>query len=465
MRVIVPGVLGAALLLPSVDLHAQSTETPISLSLPAQPLRDALNGLAGQTGLQIIYTAEDVAADLTAPRLEGPFTPEAALQRLLKNSGLTFEFLNTRTVAIGGDRQSAAPANERSSSRVGPLAPGPAIVLARAQMEAPPAGPSMGEGAVPASEGEVIQLEEVLVTGSHIRGVQNLSSPVLSYDRHDIEASGYASTQQFMQSLPQNVSNISDTTLGVVNGGGANGVTFGGSGLNLRGLGSESTLVLLNGRRMAPAGQGHFVDVSLIPLSAIDRIEILADGASATYGSDAVGGVVNIITRDDFEGAETRARYGTVAEGSHRQRQIGQTVGASWAAGHALLGYEYVDRSTLDGADRDFFRPTPSMSNAELIPEQQRHGAFATGSHELGDRVKLSADAFYGQRDSQYSYDQGLPALSRSSVKQYGGRRRSQRRSQMDGRRDSRASTTRTAPTGRQIWLRSTAELRRWATS
>src|SRR5690606_31931103 len=130
-------------------------------------------------------------------------------------------------------------------------------------------------------------------------------------DRQDIERSGYATTQDLVRSLPQNLSTVSDTTFGAANGGIDTG--YGGSGVNLRGLGSESTLVLVNGRRLAAAGRGDFVDVSLIPLSAVERVEILTDGASAIYGSDAVGGVVNLILRKNFEGAETRLRYGAVS--------------------------------------------------------------------------------------------------------------------------------------------------------
>ena len=128
------------------------------------------------------------------------------------------------------------------------------------------------------------------MTGSHIRGAKNHSSPMITVDRQDIERSGYGTTQQLIRSLTQSVNSVSDTTVGSVNGGLDDGEGYDGAGLNLRGLGGDSTLVLLNGRRLAAAGRGSFVDVSLIPLSAIERVELLTDGASAIYGSDAVGG-------------------------------------------------------------------------------------------------------------------------------------------------------------------------------
>jgi outer membrane cobalamin receptor len=98
--------------------------------------------------------------------------------------------------------------------------------------------------------------------------------------------------------------------------------------VNLRGLGADATLVLINGRRMAGAGlMGDFADVSMIPVSAVARIEVLTDGASALYGSDAVGGVVNIVMRDRYDGAETRARLGGSTRGDLGQYQLAQTLG------------------------------------------------------------------------------------------------------------------------------------------
>src|SRR3546814_12862300 len=100
----------------------------------------------------------------------------------------------------------------------------------------------------------------------------------------------------------------------------------GGQGVNLRGLGALSTLVLVNGRRVAAAGQyGDFVDISSIPTNAISHIEILLDGASAVYGSDAVGGVVNIILKRRDTGAHTSVRVGTTSNGGGESLEVGQT--------------------------------------------------------------------------------------------------------------------------------------------
>ena len=106
-----------------------------------------------------------------------------------------------------------------------------------------------------------------------------------------------------MRHLPQNLSaGVGQQNFGVPGSG--QDITQYGAGINLRGLGQRATLVLINGRRVAPSDTGSFVDVSMIPITAIERVEVVTDGASAIYGSDAVGGVVNFILRDDFRGIE-----------------------------------------------------------------------------------------------------------------------------------------------------------------
>src|SRR6185312_9074463 len=151
--------------------------------------------------------------------------------------------------------------------------------------------------------------------------------------------------------------------------GGTSANAVDGTGVNLRGLGNAATLVLVNGHRVAPGNtEGNFVDISMIPLYAVERVEVVTDGASAIYGADAVGGVINIILGRNLDGAETRARYGTVTSGSARERQVGQTVGHSWDTGSAQLIYDYLDRTPLSARSRSYTRSVsePTM----LLPEQ-----------------------------------------------------------------------------------------------
>src|SRR5688572_15641121 len=151
--------------------------------------------------------------------------------------------------------------------------------------------------------------ETVVVTGSRIArpGDFGNSSPVDTIDRTDIENAGYANLQQLLEKLPANGSGAFSTR-----GNNQDSTANGAASISLRGLGADATLVLVNGRRVAisPFAESittNFVDINAIPVSAIERVEVLKDGASALYGSDAVAGVINIILRKDYEGLELSA--------------------------------------------------------------------------------------------------------------------------------------------------------------
>src|SRR5262249_53847435 len=130
-----------------------------------------------------------------------------------------------------------------------------------------------------------------------------------------------------------------------------------GSSINLRGIGEGTTLILLNGRRMASGFFGSTPDISALPLSAIERVEVLTDGASAIYGSDAIGGVVNFILRKDFDGFETRARGG-FSDGGVNEYRFSQTLGKNWGSGNALVSGEYYKRDLLPTSERAFVPKT-----------------------------------------------------------------------------------------------------------
>lgn len=168
------------------------------------------------------------------------------------------------------------------------------------------------------------------MAGAHVQVPWAKGAPagaaVTTLDRKAIEQSGYAMTQQMLQSLPQNFGGGPGETTFATARGNADANTSFGSAVNLRGLG-PSTLVLLNGTRPPMAGTaGIFTDLSMVPLSAVERVEVLPDGASALCGSDAVAGVVNIVPRARFRGLETSLRYG-LGDGVHDAQ-------ASLIAGH-----------------------------------------------------------------------------------------------------------------------------------
>ena len=196
------------------------------------------------------------------------------------------------------------------------------------------------------------ELEEVIVTGSRIaRTPEELAGNLIVLDGDFIRASGEATLERVLRQLPQNANSTVESF-----GSNLNSVTnfTGASTVNLRGLGSESTLVLVDGKRVGHSGfLGGVTDVSSIPLSLVERIEVLLDGASAVYGSDAVGGVINIITRRDYEGAELDLNYIQPADGSYSEWRGSLSGGFNAGGTRIRASVSHSEHSGLDGADRD----------------------------------------------------------------------------------------------------------------
>lgn len=195
-------------------------------------------------------------------------------------------------------------------------------------------------------------VEEVVVTGSSIRGIASAGSPSIALDREAFVESGLATSSDLARALPQVINlGADESRLGGAQDGAANTTRV--SGINLRGVGNEATLLLINGRRLAPAGViKSLYDPNVIPAAAVERMEVVVDGASAIYGADAVAGVVNIITRKDFSGAETFLRYGS-GDGTD-QIVASQNLGITWDGGSLFGAFEHYERDRLAGADRDF---------------------------------------------------------------------------------------------------------------
>lgn len=191
-------------------------------------------------------------------------------------------------------------------------------------------------------------VERIEVTGSRIkRADMESASPVSVISNEDMKIQGISNVADALQNLTAQSGGL---TAAVNNGGSGNAT------VNLRGLGSNRTLVLVNGRRMAASGTGATatVDLNTIPMSAVKRIEILKDGASAVYGSDAIAGVVNIIMRDDFEGFEFDASYSETSEGDGDEASISTTFGISSDKGNIVVNLGYYDRGDVRQADRSY---------------------------------------------------------------------------------------------------------------
>lgn len=201
---------------------------------------------------------------------------------------------------------------------------------------------------------EAKELEAVVVTGSRIRGAGSVGSEVIAVGAEEIQRRPTTSVQDLLKTVPQVAAFGFDASSPVVQGTSGTNTTR-GSSINLRGLGPQATLTLLDGRRLPASGvNGTYIDPNSIPSIALSRIEVVADGASAVYGSDAVAGVVNFIANKTFEGALSRVRYG-YADG-YDQLQIGQMVGYAWEGGNVVLAFEHTSNSNLNGTERSFIR-------------------------------------------------------------------------------------------------------------
>ena len=204
------------------------------------------------------------------------------------------------------------------------------------------------------------KLDKVEVTGSSIKRIDGETAlPVQVLTKDDIQRTGASNAEQLLKTISA-TSTLGGSSVANSGAGGGQGGGSSTSLISLRGLGSARTLVLINGRRSAPAGGSSAIDISAIPVSAIDRIEVLKDGASAVYGSDAVAGVVNFILRKDFTGAEVTASFGAPTRSGG-----GEESKVSLFAGFGDLGkdryninfgagYQYI--KPIFGADRSFAR-------------------------------------------------------------------------------------------------------------
>ena len=214
------------------------------------------------------------------------------------------------------------------------------------------------EAAPPPQEKEATTLDRIEVTGSRIKRTDiETSQPVFSLSRDEITAQGLTSVGDVIQNITANGSTLNST----FNNGG-NGETR----VSLRNLGSNRTLVLVNGRRwVGGTGLGGAVDLNTIPTAAVERIEVLKDGASTIYGSDAIAGVVNVILRQNFEGAEANAYIGQFDKGDGTRQAYDFTIGSASDRFTAMMGFGWVKEEPVMAGDRDISKePVVGTGNA-----------------------------------------------------------------------------------------------------
>jgi iron complex outermembrane recepter protein len=328
------------------------------------------------------------------------------------------------------------------SVAVGGLIPGLTYAQEQADPQAERAGPvqSSQDAAVDRSAADQgLAANEIVVTGTILRGVPPVGSNLISVGEERIASTGATTSNELLGTVPQ-VSNLFNNVPTARLGVAANQIQV--VRPNLRNLAPEtssssSTLVLFDGHRIAPVGvTQNAVDPDIIPPIAIERVEVVTDGGSATYGSDAVGGVINFITRKRFDGVKVTARYGFADD--YYQVDAGAIAGKDWGSGSIFVAYNYQHNDALFGRDRDFIRDVDWLSpnltprgrscvpgnvqigsnvyglpaltsatpnacdygNGSVVPESTRHGAIAGLHQELADWLTVDLRAFYGERTS-----------------------------------------------------------------
>lgn len=228
--------------------------------------------------------------------------------------------------------------------------------------------------------------EAIVITGSRIARRDLVSdTPIVTVGADQLLSTGEATLERSLNQLPQFGLGENSTRTGFA--------TTGQATLNLRSLGSERNLVLLDGRRLQPSNIQQVVDVNTLPLALLESVEIITGGASAAYGSDAIAGVVNFRTRRDFEGLQIDARYSITGEGDGAVRDITGTLGGNFAdgRGNAVLSIGYTERDAVGYRDRAFFRR--NLGGTDLrIPI----GAYAPGGNAPSQQAIDDLFATYG---------------------------------------------------------------------
>lgn len=363
---------------PSSSVDAGGTH---AFHISAGSLAEALHQFVAQSGLQVLYDP-DLVKGHAAARIDSVSTPHAALDALLRNTGLVYEFTDSSTVVI--KRAPSAVKPQGTEAKKQPVA----------EEAAPPT-----------------VLQAVSVTGTRIRG-GTTPSPVITIGAAQIREEGFTDLGEVIRSVPQNFSGGQNPGVLIGNlagAGNANQNLTGGSSLNLRGLGADATLTLLNGRRLTYGGFTQGVDISAIPVEAVERIEIVPDGASAIYGSDAVGGVGNVILKRDFDGVTVGARYGSTTDGGLVTREYDITAGTTWRSGGLIATYKGVSVDPIYSNQRSYTTqlvdPSPAYDRATLYPGSDLHSGLISVHQSLGDFAELRLDALRTARDQLQSYN------------------------------------------------------------
>lgn len=346
-------VLGAAAIGALLAAHPVLAETTqrYRIDLPAETLASALRDLAATTHSNVIAASRDTG-ERKVPAIAGEFTLAEALARLLAGSGLY-----------------AVPTEN-------------GFVIERASTDG-------------------TEEPAITITGTRIAGAP-VASSVISLSQQDMRDAGQTSLAEAILAIPQNFGGGQNPGIGLNVPSGSGSYIGAGSGFNLRGLGGDATLTLLDGQRLSYNASLQSVDISAIPFGLVDHIEIVADGASALYGSDAVAGVANVVLRHDYEGVTTSARYGGSTDGGGQQQQYDLVTGHRWSGGGIVLAYDFERDTAILANQRSYaVEQTPGLT---LFPGLEHHSVGLSGHQDLATDLTFGLDALYNWRRSYSGY-------------------------------------------------------------
>lgn len=312
-------VLGA---LASAQVFAE--ESVKKVDVPAGQLTIALKKLAEQSGVEFFYSTDQLEG-LKTQGVQGEYSPEKAVQKLIEGTNLKLTRHESGALVITVPDRAAAADADQASSR---------MRLARAEADLP---------AVADSEPAMETIDTIVVTGSRVRRSGfTTPTPVTVVESQDFETRATTNIADYLNDLPAFLPTQTPTTNTIATGGV-------GNFLNLRGLGGERTLVLVDGRRHVPTTNVGTVSINVIPALLIERVEVVTGGASAAYGSDAVAGVVNMIFDKNLEGFRGEVQSGVAERGDNEEWRVALAFGTHFAGGrgHFSIAAEGFDNDGI----------------------------------------------------------------------------------------------------------------------
>lgn len=408
------------------------------LEIPAGDLRAALETLAKQTGAELVYQIEQVKG-LRTKGVSGDLSVEGAARRLIEGTPLVLHVDSSGAMLI---TLASVPHPRADAGDTGP-----ASNDARTQRPASQSPPRIAAAGASTTDIPAItpnlppSLEEVVVTGTFIRGVAPVGTNLITVGSDVVTATGATAAGELLQVTVPQLETFNTFDVVPEN----TQVTV--KRLNLRSLpglttsGGSTTLMLIDGHRIVNAGiQQTAPDPDIVPPDVIERVEVMPDGGSATYGADAVGGVINFVTRRHFDGLQFGGRYGRAD--NYNTYDAHATAGRDWDGGSAYVSYSYARHDAIFGRDRDYVQHysatggpaqditcspgnaaissgggqtlyaipglVPNTANfcdttrdSTLYPSEELNSVFVGLSQDAGDSIRFDVRAFYSERDAE----------------------------------------------------------------